>query len=91
MKLGWMLMLAGVALAGCRGGGGGDCGLPPEYNNSVNLPPLKVPAGYSIPDTKSALKIPPVDAPEVPRSATQPCLDYPPQVVPPAAPPKPQA
>ena len=43
-----------------------------------SLPPLKVPAGMDSPDTRNAIKVPPLTEPEQPRSAQDPCLSAPP-------------
>jgi uncharacterized lipoprotein len=43
-----------------------------------NLPPLQVPAGLDAPDTRNAIKIPPLNEPERPRSPQDPCLSRPP-------------
>jgi uncharacterized lipoprotein len=43
-----------------------------------NLPPLQVPAGLDAPDTRNAIKIPPLSEPEHPRNPRDPCLSRPP-------------
>ena len=56
--------------SGCREpGAGGD---------TRNLPSLQVPPGLDTPDTRNAIKIPPLTEPERPRSAADPCLSQPP-------------
>ena len=42
------------------------------------LPPLKAPPGLDPPDTRNALKLPPLDTPERPRGKNEACLDIPP-------------
>jgi uncharacterized lipoprotein len=67
-----------------------NCGKPVDAASVVDRPPLVVPAGRDAPDTRSALSIPKLDAPEAPRPADSPCIDTPPKYVPPA-PKRPQA
>jgi uncharacterized lipoprotein len=67
-----------------------NCGKPVDAASVVDRPPLVVPAGRDAPDTRSALSIPKLDAPEAPRQADSPCIDTPPKYVP-AAPKRPQA
>ena len=43
-----------------------------------DLPPLQVPPGLDAPDTRNAIKIPPLSEPERVRSPTDPCLSSPP-------------
>jgi uncharacterized lipoprotein len=54
------------------------CFQPPVGGDVRNLPPLKVPAGLDAPDTRNAIKIPPLNEPERPRAPTDPCLAQPP-------------
>ncbi|MGD9597808.1 MAG: hypothetical protein AB7G76_07250 [Steroidobacteraceae bacterium] len=88
----WLIVfLAATTLGACRSMGGG-CGAPPEYTNSDSIPPLEVPPGMDLPNTRGALRIPELDTPERPRGPDEPCLDQPPKYVPPAKPaPQPQA
>ncbi len=70
-----------LALAGCswmHHGSGKRCREPPIGGNSQNLPPLKVPPGLDAPDTRNAIKVPPLNTPEAPRLPTDPCLSQPP-------------
>jgi hypothetical protein len=46
--------------------------------NTDNHPPLKVPAGMSAPDTRSAIQVPQLDTPERVRAKSEPCLSRPP-------------
>ena len=54
------------------------CREPAIGGNSKDLPPLKVPAGLDAPDTRNAIKVPPLNEPEVPRVPSDPCLSQPP-------------
>lgn len=89
----WLIvLLAAVALAGCRTSPDKGCGKPPEYTNSDSIPPLAVPPGMDAPNTRGALRVPELETPERPRDPNEPCLDQPPKYVPPAKPaPQPQA
>lgn len=70
--------LAGLPLA--------SCGILPDaysgcdklrpYQTAENLPPLRVPQGADLPDTREALKIPEVRTPAVPDDGR--CIDHPP-------------
>jgi hypothetical protein len=58
------------AAAGCRE--------PALAATAASLPPLRVPAGMSAPDTHNAVRIPPLDEPEPARPRSAPCLSMPP-------------
>lgn len=47
------------------------------YHSARQQAPLKVPAGADLPDTRNALKIPEVTAPELPPQPNT-CLEHPP-------------
>jgi uncharacterized lipoprotein len=49
-----------------------------DYAGAKELPPLKAPPGLEVPDTRNALKVPPLNTPERIRSKNEACLDYPP-------------
>jgi uncharacterized lipoprotein len=49
-----------------------------DYVGAKEMPPLKAPPELSAPDTRNALKVPPLDTPERVRAKTEPCLDIPP-------------
>lgn len=66
------------------------CAKPGDFAAVVDNPPLKIPAGRDAPDTRSALSIPPLETPEAPRPADNPCIDTPPKFTP-APPKRPQA
>jgi uncharacterized lipoprotein len=48
------------------------------YAAALEMPPLKAPPDLQAPDTRGALRIPPLAAPERPRGKDEPCLDAPP-------------
>ena len=54
----------------------------------AELPPLQAPAGLEAPDTRNALKVPPLNTPERVRGKDEPCLDIPPPFASPKASPK---
>jgi uncharacterized lipoprotein len=54
-----------------------SCSKPQTYEAAAETAPLKVPAGSDLPDTRNALKIPAVTAPERPKDAAS-CVDHPP-------------
>ena len=75
------LSIALLATPGCswfRHGSHSRCREPTVGAGSRNLPPLQVPAGLDAPDTRNAIKIPPLTEPERPRSLKDPCLSRPP-------------
>jgi hypothetical protein len=75
------VLSASLLLGGCRHfAGGGNCNKPQVYANAGDLPPLKIPVGLDGPDTRSALRVPELNEPEVPRNAKDPCLDEPPPI-----------
>ena len=88
-----------VAVAAVAGGCGllpdaySSCSKPQPYQAAAETAPLKVPAGSDLPDTRNALKIPAVTAPERPKDTTS-CIDHPPSYgaarPQPAAAPKPE-
>ncbi|MCU0759278.1 MAG: hypothetical protein MUF07_08815 [Steroidobacteraceae bacterium] len=74
-----LLLVASALLAGCGSVFKATCARPEDYATAVDNGPLKVPAGLQGPDTRSALSVPPLQEPERPRSADEPCLDAPPR------------
>ena len=54
-----------------------SCSKPQPYQSAENVAPLRVPDGADLPDTRNALRIPEVKAPERPADGTA-CLDHPP-------------
>ncbi|MDE2220961.1 MAG: hypothetical protein KGJ52_11365 [Gammaproteobacteria bacterium] len=71
-----------LALDGCawmhRGKHAARCREPAVGGEANNMPALKVPPGFDAPDTRNAIKIPPLDEPERPRGPNDPCLSAPP-------------
>ena len=62
------------------------------YLKSTSVPPLRVPVGIDPPDTKSAMQIPVLNAPELPpRGPKDPCLDESPKFSEPRGPRPPPA
>jgi uncharacterized lipoprotein len=49
-----------------------------DYAGAKELPPLKAPPGLDTPNTRNALKVPPLSSPERARGKNEPCLDIPP-------------
>ena len=75
------LSVALLASAGCswfHHGSHSKCREPTIGIGAKNSPPLQVPAGLDAPDTRNAIKIPPLTEPEHSRSAQDPCLSRPP-------------
>jgi uncharacterized lipoprotein len=66
-----------ISLAGC-GAFRVSCNDMTTYAASEDLPALKVPLGLEAPDTRSALKIPPLTEPERVRAESEGCLESPP-------------
>jgi uncharacterized lipoprotein len=54
-----------------------SCEKPRPYQSARTEAPLRVPSGSDMPDTRNALRIPEVSAPERPVDSTA-CLDHPP-------------
>lgn len=80
-----VLSAALVAAGGCKRMTSA-CNKPQLYAEAQDLPPLKVPVGLDGPDTRAALKIPPLNEPEAPRRKGDPCLEDPPALTNPAPP-----
>ncbi len=80
----WQIAVLGMILAASTGcswfhhGGRAKCREPTIGANAKNLPPLQVPAGLDTPDTRNAVKVPPLSEPEHPRGLKDPCLSRPP-------------
>ena len=49
-----------------------------DYAGAEEVPPLQAPPGLAKPDTRNALKVPPLNTPERTRGKDEPCLDAPP-------------
>lgn len=84
-----LLVLCCLALGSCGSWFQVKCAKPADFAGVVDNPPLKIPEGRDPPDTRAALTIPALDAPETPRPAESPCIDTPP-VFTPAAPKRPE-
>lgn len=82
------MLLATVTVSGCQSWTlfQGKCAKPEDFAGVVNNEPLKIPAGRDAPDTRAALTIPNIQGPEAPRPADSPCIDAPPNILPPKPP-----
>jgi uncharacterized lipoprotein len=69
--------LAISAGCGLLPGANSSCEKPQPYQSARTEAPLRVPSGSDMPDTRNALGIPEVTAPERPADGTG-CLDHPP-------------
>ena len=49
-----------------------------DYAGAQEMPPLQAPPGLDTPNTRNALKVPPLNTPERKRGKNEPCLDIPP-------------
>jgi opacity protein-like surface antigen len=74
-----------LAMGGCASlhhkkskSGAPHCPEPAISPDVKNMPPLHVPPGLDAPDTRNAIKVPPLTEPQVARAATDPCLSSPP-------------
>lgn len=79
-------LLSSLALAGGCKAFSRSCNNLAAYSQAEDLKPLKIPAGLDSPDTRTALKIPELNEPEVPRASKDRCLEDPPRVSATAAP-----
>jgi uncharacterized lipoprotein len=81
-RIPFLLALALLSLSGCswmhHGKRSERCREPAVGNEVKNMPPLQVPSGLDAPDTRNAIKVPPLNEPERPRSPGDPCLSMPP-------------
>jgi uncharacterized lipoprotein len=71
-------VLALALLAGCKSHGPTCKNDNKDYVGAKEMPPLKAPPDLDPPDTRNALKVPPLDTPERVRGKNEPCLDAPP-------------
>ena len=62
-----------------------------DYAGAKEMPPLKAPPGLEDPDTRNALRVPPLNTPERVRGKNEPCLDAPPPFKNPKGPDAPKA
>ena len=87
-----LLSMAALLLSGCGSLFKASCAKPADYAGVADNKPLQIPVGLQGPDTRSALPVPPLNEPERPRAADEPCLDAPPRyAVPAPAPARPEA
>ena len=75
---GLWFVLAGLPLAACGLLPNAYTGCDKErpYQSAESLPPLRVPDGADLPDTRQAMKIPDVRTPVAPDDVR--CIDHPP-------------
>jgi len=71
-------LIATAALSGCKSPLNQCNESSEEYAGAQELPPLQAPPGLDAPDTRNALRVPPLNAPERPRAKDEPCLSAPP-------------
>jgi uncharacterized lipoprotein len=85
-------VLALAALSGCKSKETSCHQDNKDYAGAKELPPLKAPPNLDPPNTRNALKVPPLDTPERIRGKDEPCLDIPPPFANPKGPdaPKPK-
>ena len=85
-------VLALATLAGCKSKATSCHQDNKDYAGAKELPPLKAPPNLDPPNTRNALKVPPLDTPERVRGKDEPCLDIPPPFASPKGPdaPKPK-
>jgi len=79
MKRLWTLLPALAFTNGCAllPDAGSGCNEPRPYQAAREVPPLRAPEGAVAPDTRNAMRIPPVAAPRLPAEDSR-CLDQPP-------------
>lgn len=77
----WVWIALAVPLAGCNllPNATSGCNDAQPYHAAVAGPPLRVPAGSDMPDTRNALRIPELSTPELPREPGT-CLQHPPPI-----------
>lgn len=75
----WIAMAASGLAGGCAllPDAASGCDKPQPYQSAQEMPTLQVPPGADLPDTRNALRIPAVPAPQRPPEDGR-CLDYPP-------------
>jgi uncharacterized lipoprotein len=72
-------VLAATGLSGCFKSKLASCNQTnKDYAGAKEMPPLQAPAGLDAPNTRNALKVPPLNTPERVRGKDEPCLDIPP-------------
>ena len=82
MRLPLLLTIVLFSLSGCswmhHGKRSARCREPVVGGDVKNMPALHVPTGLDAPDTRNAIKVPPLDEPERARARGEPCLSMPP-------------
>jgi len=78
-------ILAVAAVSGCKSRMESCNQSNKDYAGAKELPPLKAPPGLDTPNTRNALKVPPLTTPERVRGKNEPCLDIPPPFTSPKA------
>lgn len=76
-----LLLASALLLGSCswfHHGGKHGCRERDVAAGAIDRPALKVPPGDDAPDTRNAVKVPPLTEPEKPRSKSDPCLSAPP-------------
>jgi uncharacterized lipoprotein len=72
-------LLATTGLSGCFKSKLVSCNQSnKDYAGAREMPPLQAPPGLDAPNTRNALKVPPLNTPERVRGKDEPCLDIPP-------------
>ena len=71
-------VLALAAVSGCKSRMVSCSQTNKDYAGAKELPPLTAPPGLEAPNTRNALKVPPLNTPERVRGKNEPCLDIPP-------------
>jgi uncharacterized lipoprotein len=88
MRIPAVLLVSALALTllpGCKTRGATCKQDNKDYVGAKDLPPLKAPPELQAPDTRNALKVPPLNTPERVRGKNEPCLDIPPPFATPKA------
>jgi len=80
-----LAILAVAAVSGCKSRMESCNQSNKDYAGAKELPPLKAPPGLDTPNTRNALKVPPLTTPERVRGKNEPCLDIPPPFTSPKA------
>jgi len=81
-------VLCVAALSGCKSRMQSCSQSDKDYAGAQEMPPLQAPVGLQAPDTRNALKVPPLGTPERMRGKDEPCLDTPPPFTSPVAEPQ---
>ena len=72
-------LVAATGLSGCFKSKMTSCNQTnKDYAGAREMPPLQAPPGLDAPNTRNALKVPPLNTPERIRGKDEPCLDIPP-------------